>query len=971
MPRRAPPSASRRRHPFFWVAAAGVPICAALFISAAFAIWCYGAYVQSFGWTASATRHGLIVGSVEAGGPADGRLRPGDVIVGVSPGVIPPLGVYRRAAPNDHPYTVQVASPRAVDIELRAPVTRAGPLGRLLAAFFTAVVSAVVGLFLGLGRPDLPLGRLLCLSLVSIGFIQLSSIDSFSAQLPMAGRLVMGALFLFAGIGNALVFHAAVRLPGPAPPRLLWPGFGTVVYVMGALTLATFAIPSAILWWSDVDVASRILFGWSSWLAIGSASLVFTGLLASAGGIAVLGWKLALVRNAEERRRLRWLFVGCIVASIPFVMYKVAQAVFITADPFALRDGMFRTIAYTCVAIVPLTLAYAVSTHRVLDVTVVVRRGLQYLLARNALTFVLLLPAFGLAYTMVANQNRTVRETLFDNPAPVALIGAAMLALRFRRPLSDRLDRVFFREAYDRERVLVALLGEMDRLDSIEDVAALVGAELTRALHPKRIYIWVRQRETQQFTLAHSSTGGVPPSGIPTDTQLLAGFERRPRAREWHGGDGSDACHEWLDRLEVELLVPIVGADQHVSGAVMLGEKKSEEPYSASDRELLEAIAKQLAVVRDHLRLQERVDEERHIRNQVIDRLEGRAINLVKECPWCGVCYDSSVDRCATDGHELTLALPVDRLVDGQYRLDRLIGKGGMGTVYEAEDLRLQRPVAVKFLIGRAFGEQSALRRFEREARLCARLTHPNIVTVFDYGTLPTAGAYLVMERLYGVTLRDELRRLGSLQSAAAADVFGQILDGVRAAHEAGIIHRDLKPENVLIVGAGTESRRVKLLDFGLAQLRTLDTTATATASIAGVVMGTLGYMAPEQFAGVRVDERADIFALGVMLAEALTGTRPFDRPTYAAVVASTHLEEFHLPGEAPPIRALDAVLQRCLAKEPSARLASIADVQRLLLPALHACPPDVLVPRRSSSDSEQDVERRQQSEDDVRTRER
>ena len=173
------------------------------------------------------------------------------------------------------------------------------------------------------------------------------------------------------------------------------------------------------------------------------------------------------------------------------------------------------------------------------------------------------------------------------------------------------------------------------------------------------------------------------------------------------------------------------------------------------------------------------------------------------------------------------------------------------------------------------------------------------------------------------------------------------------------------------MVDAGTEPRRVKLLDFGLAQLRTLDTAATATASIAGVAIGTLGYMAPEQFAGVRVDERADIFALGVMLAEALTGTRPFDRPTYAAVVASTQLEEFHLPGEAPAIRALTPCLQRCLAKEPSARLASIADVQRLLLPALHACPPYVLVPRRSSSDSEQDVERRQQSVDDVRTRER
>jgi eukaryotic-like serine/threonine-protein kinase len=969
MPRRAPPPSSRRRHPFFWVAAAGVPICAALFISVAFAIWHYGAYTQSVGWTAAATRHSLIVGSVEAGGAADGRLHPGDVIVGVSPGVIPPLGLYRRAAPSHHPYTIHVASPGPHDVELRA-VTRAGPLGRLLAAFFTAIVCAVVGLFLGLVRPDLPLGRLLCLSLVSTSFIQLSSIDSFSDQLPMAGRLVTGALSLFSGVGNAVLFHAAVRLPGPAPPRLLWPGLGIVVYAMAALTLATFAIPSAILWWSDVDVAARILFGWSSWLAVGSASLVFTGLLVSAGAIAVLGWKLAFVHNAEERRRLRWLFVGSIVAATPFVMYKVAQSVFITADPFALRDGMFRTIAYTSVAIAPLTLAYAITKHRVLDISVVIRQGLKYLLARNALTVILLLPALSLTYSIIANQNLTIRETLFRNPAYLALIGAAVLALRFRRALGERLDRLFFREAYDRERVLVALLGEMDRLDSIEDVAALVGAELTRALHPKRIDIWIRLRETQDFALAHSSTGGVPPSGMPIDGQLLAAFEQHPRARAWHDGEGADADHEWPDRLEVELMVPIVGAERHVSGVMMLGEKRSEEPYSASDRELLEAIAKQLAVVRDHLRLQERVAEERHIRNQVIHRLEGRAINVVKECPRCGVCYDSSVDRCASDGHELTIALPVDRLVDGQYRLDRLIGRGGMGTVYEAEDLRLQRPVAVKFLIGRAFGEQSALRRFEREARLCARLTHPNIVTVFDYGTLPTAGAYLVMERLYGVTLRDELRRIGSLQPDAAADVFGQILDGVRAAHEAGIIHRDLKPENVLIVPAGTQSRRVKLLDFGLAQLRTLDTAATATASIAGVVMGTVGYMAPEQFAGVRVDERADIFALGVMLAEALTGTRPFDRPTYAAIFASTQLEEFHLPGEAPAMRALDAVLQRCLAKEPSARLALIADVQRLLLPALRACPPDVFVPRGSSSDSEQDVEQRQQSVDSIRTRE-
>ena len=432
------------------------------------------------------------------------------------------------------------------------------------------------------------------------------------------------------------------------------------------------------------------------------------------------------------------------------------------------------------------------------------------------------------------------------------------------------------------------------------------------------------------------------PSRIPSDSPLLAAFERNPRAREWRrDAAGSEIDHDWLNRLEVDFIVPVVGTGRRLTALIMLGEKKSEEPYSASDRELLEAIAKQFAVVRENLRLHERIHEERHIRDQVIDRLEGRAINVVKECPGCGACYDSDVVTCTADGIELTVSLPVERFVDGQYRLDRLIGRGGMGAVYEAEDLRLQRKVAVKFLIGRAIGEQTALRRFEREAQLCARLSHPNIVTVFDYGTLPASGAYIVMERLHGVTLRDALTRTGPLQPEAAADVFDQVLEGIKAAHAHGIVHRDLKPENVLMMEASTGSPRVKLLDFGLAQLRALDTAATATVTAAGVVLGTLGYMAPEQFIGVRVDERADIFAFGVMLAEALTGKRPFDRPTYAQVLSSIHLEEFHLPGSASAVRVLDGELQRCLAKEAAARFESVAELQRHLIPALRACPPN------------------------------
>jgi serine/threonine protein kinase len=972
MPRRSSHPSSHRRHWFFWVAVAAVPLCAVVVVGAALAIGRYGPYVQNFGWTALATRHGVIVASVDPGGPADGKLHPGDAIVSVSAGVIPPVGIYRRAAPTDHPYTIRVASPRPIDVELAAPLTRTGPLGRLMATFLVALAFIGVGLFLGLARPDLPVARLLFLGCLGTGFLQLSTLDAFSDQLPEAGRLVNGVLILFHGVPNAIWFHAAVRFPGPVPPRLIWPGLGIVLYALGATTLATFGIPSLILWWSDVDAASRILFGWSAWLGIGWAAFVLAGVLINAGIVVVLVWKLAFVRDPEDQRRLRWLFAGCIVSVVPLIAYRIAQASFISADPGAFREGAFRTIATAINVIVPLTLTYAIARHRVLDITVVLRQGMQYLLARNALTIILLLPAFALAFTVVANQNRTIRETLFENPTYLALIGAGLLALRFRRTLGARLDRVFFREAYDRERVLRALLDEMDRLDSIDEVAALVGAELTRALHPQHVYVWLRAREKDQFALAHSSGVSMAAGDIPPDSRLAEAFEQHPRAREWRdNGDGSDADREWLDRLEVELIVPVLGTDRHLSGLVMLGEKKSEEAYCASDRELLEAIARQLGVVRENLRLKERVDEERQLRNQVVDRLEGRAINLVKECPRCGACYDSAASRCSVDGEELTIPLPVDRLIEGQYRLDRLIATGGMGTVYEAEDLRLQRTVAIKFVIGRAFGEQAALRRFEREARLCARLTHPNIVTVFAYGTLPASGAYLVMERLHGVTLREELRRIGQLQPEAAAEMFDQVLEGIKAAHEAGIIHRDLKPANVLIVDAHSESRRVKLLDFGLAQLRPAETAATATLSAEGAVMGTLGYMAPEQFSGVQVDQRADIFAFGVMLAEALTGTRPFDRPTFAAVVASTQLEDFHLPGEAPAIRTLDALLQRCLAKQPASRFASAADVQREMIPALRACAPHSLAGRDTWRGALHRVDRRQSPGDEAPTRER
>ena len=253
----------------------------------------------------------------------------------------------------------------------------------------------------------------------------------------------------------------------------------------------------------------------------------------------------------------------------------------------------------------------------------------------------------------------------------------------------------------------------------------------------------------------------------------------------------------------------------------MLGDKKSDEPYSSDDRKLLQTIARQIAVARENIRLKERVDQDRRLRHDVLAHLETGHVNVLKECPVCGRCYDATATACPSDGAELTLSLPVERTIDGKYRLDRLIGKGGMGAVYEAADLRLARSVAVKIMLGRAFGDRQALRRFEREAQACARLTHPNIVIVYDYGAAGADGAYLVMELVQGHTLRHELKRRGHLPPAVAATWFEQICEGVAAAHQRSVVHRDLKPENVVIAETATGGEILKVLDFGLAKVRT------------------------------------------------------------------------------------------------------------------------------------------------------
>ncbi|HEX4914395.1 MAG TPA: serine/threonine-protein kinase, partial [Vicinamibacterales bacterium] len=267
----------------------------------------------------------------------------------------------------------------------------------------------------------------------------------------------------------------------------------------------------------------------------------------------------------------------------------------------------------------------------------------------------------------------------------------------------------------------------------------------------------------------------------------------------------------------------------------------------------------------------------------------------------------------------------------GPYRVVAPLGAGGMGEVYRAHDPRLRRDVALKLLPAAQAGDADAVARMVRESRLVAALNHPGIITIHDVGE-ESGAFYLVTELIEGETLRARLTR-GMLPVRQAVDISTAIVGALAAAHARGVVHRDLKPENVMLTATGD----VKVLDFGIAKSVALPDATTGVGptqlTAAGVAIGTPSYMAPEQLAGTTVDHRSDQFALGVLLFEMVTGTRPFKGATTAELSASILRDEPPLltvmrEGVPPP---LARIVARCMAKTPEQRYASTQDLEHAL----------------------------------------
>ena len=268
----------------------------------------------------------------------------------------------------------------------------------------------------------------------------------------------------------------------------------------------------------------------------------------------------------------------------------------------------------------------------------------------------------------------------------------------------------------------------------------------------------------------------------------------------------------------------------------------------------------------------------------------------------------------------MTGVASIPHVVDHKYRIEQRLGRGGMGAVYRARDVRLDRLVAVKVVRPELLDDPEARQRFRREAQIVARLQHPAIVSIFDFGTFVDGGAYLVMEMIRGEDLRRVLQREGRLDPDRALPILLTICTAIEAAHREGILHRDLKPENIVLPGGDVTA---KVLDFGVAKIiagggASAEDDGTLVTS-AGTLIGTPAYMAPEQFRGATPDRRTDVFSLGVIAYEMLSGQLPFGRgPIGELILAQSRGAQPMPPGVTPP--AIERAVLAALELDPERR---------------------------------------------------
>jgi eukaryotic-like serine/threonine-protein kinase len=610
-----------------------------------------------------------------------------------------------------------------------------------------------------------------------------------------------------------------------------------------------------------------------------------------------LPFMMLQARSADlsERRRVG-LFVASLIAGSAPIMIDVLLEMLVPAFGRLMSHPRARwwsgAIVFPCLIAIPFATAYAVVVHQVLDVTLVVRKALQYALARYTVIAASAVPFLGLAWFLFERRNLPLTSIL-SGPAPIALIlltAAGMATLRVRRRMLDGIDRRFFREEYDSRIILSALVEQSRAAETIPALSNLLTAEIERALHVRRVVLFMPDLQQHLFL---SVTGLVRP--LPADSGLAMLVSGAHEPLDIDIDDPKSALRrlpadegQWIADSQLRLIVPLMGSAGTLVGFVGLGEKRSELPFALEDRLLLAAIAASVGLTIENRTIRSSHGSGESIRRQAAEAIGSESTDgTAVQCIRCGAVLPASRTTCRCGG--AVEPAPVPLMLLGKFQFEQQIGSGGMGIVYRARDLALHRVVAIKTLPS---VRSDYVARLHREARAMASVLHPGLALIFAvenwHGT-----PMLVVEYLEGGTLADRLKLVRRLPLREALTLVLSIGEALQHLHASGVLHRDIKPSNIGFTVAG----QPKLLDFGLARLlddaatpqnspvpfprlSEASTTSLAIVRLAGTdshhVVGTPLYLSPEAVAGEAPDTSFDLWSLTVVLYESLAGVNPF-----------------------------------------------------------------------------------------------
>lgn len=749
-----------------------------------------------------------------------------------------------------------------------------------------------------------------------------------------------GILSVFSWIAGPLAFPvialAIVHFPSPSPIVVRHPWLRAVPFIIAAPMILPALGTSLYL--AGAEAAAGIAAwdaGHPGVYATAFAAALSLNLLAIGEGV----YRYRFNHDAGERRRIRMAVYTAVPGVVAYAIKDGVPMVALLAGVAAPHYPVPVLVLLQAAVLLPaFGLAYAVGVARVLGPRVVLRRSLQYALARRTLSLVAILPAVALVASLIRNRERTIGELVAGSAGLyVLLIAGSVAAIRYRERARVWLDQRFFREEYDARKILLSLASRVRYETDPGELAAMVVDQIDAALHPESVAILVNGVEEgclSPVTIAH---GAAPRLRLDSGLAGMLRWSEEPLevvlrdARSPVRRLPSDE-QDWLRTCGAALLVPVLDRERALLAVIVLGDRRSEEAYTDEDRQLLASIAAQIGLGFDVARLQRLADRE--ITGGDTTRIGTALTEAVAECPRCGRCEESATARCPNDGAALRPVPGLPRTIDHKYRIEQLLGRGGMGAVYRARDMRLDRAVALKVVRAELLGDPEARLRFRREAQIVARLQHPSIVAVYDYGTLPDGGAYLVMELVKGEDLRQVLQRQPRMPLDRTLRVLETVCAAIQAAHDEGVLHRDLKPENILLPSAGVVA---KVLDFGVAKVvdrdddqRLLSAAAPTLVTAPGLIIGTPAYMAPEQFRGLEPDARTDVFSLGAIAFEMLSGTLPFGRGSLGEVILAQARGAAAMPAGSAPA-ALERAIRRALQPDPDDRPPSARAFAHLL----------------------------------------